>query len=158
LLAPAVDVTHHEEGATVTDEYRYSLLQFVPRIGRGESVNVGVIVVDDATGQSTGVFLPDPSPKIGALAPGFNVAGIGADIETIRRRLGACSEAAPNTWIRSSEQLRVLAGTMRNQLQFSEPHPYAAASLGAAAQKLYEEFVRPIGAAVGLESMRAAAP
>ena len=138
-------------------DYHYSLLCFVPRIGRGEMVNVGVIVVDDATGAAVGAFLPDPSPKIDALAPGFNVAGIVADIDVLRHRLKTQRQPPADVWIRSSEQLRVLAGAMRNQLQLSEPRPYPAASLAAAARELYEDFVRPIGAPVGVESVRTAA-
>jgi hypothetical protein len=138
-------------------DYHYSLLRFVPRIGRGETVNVGVIVVDDTTGASAGVFLPDPSPKICALAPGFNVAGIVADIDSIRRRVEEQRQSKPDAWIRSSEQLRVLAGAMRNQLQLSEPRPYSAASLAVAAEELYEDFVKPIGAPVSLIKARTAA-
>jgi hypothetical protein len=139
-------------------DYHYSMLHFVPRIGRGETVNVGVIVVDDATGRTAGAFLPDPSPKIVALAPGYNVANIAADIETIRHRVDRERQPGGHAWIRSSEQLRTLAGAMRNQLQLSEPRPCHAASLESAARELYDDFVRPIGASRSAERIGVASP
>jgi hypothetical protein len=129
-------------------EYRYSVLRFVPSIVRDEAVNVGVIVIDDANEATASAFLPDSAPKITALAPGYNVDGIIGAIDTIRRRLDGQHEPAPaDAWIRSSEQLRVLAGAMKNQLQLSEPRPWHAASLTDAAQQLYDLHVRPIDAA-----------
>ena len=139
-------------------EYRYSLLRFVPGIARGEAANVGVIVVDDTAGETASAFLPDSTAKIAALAPGFNVAGITDAIEAIRRRVDPeCRSTSETAWVRSSEQLRVLAGTMKNQLQLSEPKACRAVSLEEAARELYEQLVRPIGAATTETEVRAVA-
>lgn len=138
--------------------YSYSLLRFVPDIARGEAANLGVIVVDDAAGETASAFLADFGPKVTALAPGFSVAGISASVDQFRRQLGGPRRSASDdVRIRSSAQLAVLAGAMRNQLQMSEPKPCRAASLSEAAQQLYEELVRPIGAPASLGSVQAGA-
>src|SRR5215216_1370735 len=122
-------------------DYHYSILRFVPGLGRGEAANVGVIVVDDRSGETTGAFLPDSTAKIVALAPGLPIAGIIDAIDTIRRRLDpGCRAAGEAAWIRSSAQLRVLSGTMKNQLQLGEPKMCRAASLDDAARELYEQL------------------
>ena len=132
--------------------YSYSLLRFVPDIARGEAANLGVIVVDDATGESASAFLPDFGPKIAALAPGFNVAGSTVFVDQLRRQLGGRSrDGSDDAHIRTSAQLAVLAGAMRSQLQLSEPKLCRATSLPEAAQRLYEELVRPIGASLSFE-------
>jgi hypothetical protein len=126
--------------------YRYSVLRFVPGIARGEAANLGVIVVDDATGEAASAFLPDFGPKISALAPGFSVAGFTASVERFRRQFGERRNGSDDHQIRSSARLAVLSGAMRNQLQLSGPKPFRAASLSEAARQLYDELVRPVGA------------
>ena len=126
--------------------YSFSLLRFVPDIARGEAANLGVIVVDDATGEIASAFLPDFGSKVSALAPGFSVAGISASVERFRRQLGRRHDGSDDGQIRSSAQLSVLSGAMRNQLQLSEPKLFRAVSLPEAARQLYDELVRPVGA------------
>ena len=125
--------------------YSYSLFRFVPDIARGEAANLGVIVVDDEARAVGSAFLPDSRGKVSALAPSSKPDVIADAIDEFRRCVtdvhqggSACSE---DVRIRSSEQLRVLASAMRNQLQLSEPRLCRAASLDDAVRQLYRELV-----------------
>ena len=128
--------------------YHYSYLQFIPRIGGVEAVTLGVIVVDDTSREATNRLLPSFTSKVRALAPTYNIA----ILEHAARRLGdrastahqASLEVPDDVRIRSSEQLRVLAAAMQNQLQLTSPRPYRAMTLAAAADWLYEQYVKPV--------------
>jgi hypothetical protein len=129
--------------------FHYSIVSFVPDIGRGEAANVGVIVVDDTTRTGRGKFLSDISTKVVALAPGFNVAGIANALDRLQAQIAtpdqpdAASVIEP--YIQTSAHLRTLAGAMKNQIQMSEPRVMRAHSLDAAADELYRLMVRPVG-------------
>jgi hypothetical protein len=130
--------------------YQYSVIRFVPSIARDEAANVGVIVVDDESGTASGAFLRSIRSKVSALAPGFNVDLIADSVERLQRRAAAVYQGSlhypEDARIKNSAQLRTLAGAMKNQIQLSEPRPYRAASLDAAAEQLYRDLVQPVSA------------
>jgi Protein of unknown function (DUF3037) len=62
--------------------YDYAIVRVVPRVERGEFINVGVIVSCDATGLLTAAIELDES-RLLALDPGADLEGIRDALETI---------------------------------------------------------------------------
>jgi hypothetical protein len=129
---------------------RECIVRFVPSIARGEAANLGVIVVDDAVGATESAFVGSTRERASALARGFNVEMIARSVDRLQRHAASARGAGVGQphdgCIRTSAQLRTLAGAMKNQIQLSEPRPYRARPLKAAADELYRHLVHPIGA------------
>ena len=127
--------------------FSYSIFRFVPDPVRGESINLGVIVVSDEEGASRCEFLSGFRQKISALAPDANLGLVERAVEDFAQRFDPFyrptlfGEGDPR--IGSTAQLHALAGTMKNQFQLSPPRAYRAAGLDDAVKELFDEFVSP---------------
>jgi len=131
--------------------FSYALLRFVPDVARDESINLGVIVVSDEERRSDGAFLSRFRARLRSFAPDSNPDAVEGAISSCRLRLGAAyqptlvevptDEASP--LIISTEQLRAMSASMRNQFQLSEPKPYRARSLKKATTELFQALVSP---------------
>ena len=125
--------------------FRYALVRFVPDRVRGESLNLGVIVVSESTGEAAGEFLRKFKSRIRALDPLVSSTVVERLLDTLRNRVGESQGGilTEDRLIQSSKDISALADTMKNQLQVTEPKPYRAASLRAAVSELYSELVSP---------------
>ncbi len=124
----------------------YSTIRYVADVVQESSVNIGVIVISDTEHDGVCLILPEFSRSIRFIDPLANVETIRHLLTSLRRRIGANYQTNMFAWederIISSEQLKALAGALRNQLQLTAPVPYRAVSLRSASSELYRSMVR----------------
>lgn len=122
--------------------YSYAILRVVPRVERGEFLNVGVILF-----ARTRDFLDSrielDEDRLRRLAPG-------ADLDSIRTHLRAfqlVSQGAPNggpiAALTSSERFHWLTAPRSTIIQASPIHVGACDDPQAAVEELMDAFVRP---------------
>lgn len=122
--------------------YHYSVVNFTPDRLRDESVNLGIIVIDDS-GEVRTEFLRRFATRLRNLDPYV-------DIPTIRDYLDSLSEdLSPQVSMDSQfekttvRRLSHLAGSLRNQIRISEPKAYRATTMYEATSRLFAELVSP---------------
>lgn len=125
--------------------FTYSVLRYVPDPVRDERINMGVVVISDQSGESRCAFLPGARRKIAALNPNANVQQIERVIEAFKLRCGDSylptlfKERDPR--LTSRQQLELLAETMKNQFQFSEPKTHRAESIDRSVTELFSLLI-----------------
>ena len=121
--------------------YDYAIVRVVPRVERGEFVNVGVIVSCDATDSLEARIELDPA-RVLALDPA-------ADIDAIRTALGAIDAVCAGSTGAGSlarlsprERFHWLVAPRSTSLQVSAVHTGRCADLDAALDDLMRKMVR----------------
>jgi len=122
--------------------YSYAIIRVVPRVERGESINVGVVIFARTTSYLRARVELD-SIRLLALAPE-------TDIPTIERHLRqfcAISEGASNggplAELPPSERFHWLTAPRSTVIQTSPVHIGVADDLDAVLNDLLDDFVRP---------------
>ena len=125
--------------------YDYAIVRVVPRVERGEFVNVGAIVSSDAKGYLAARFAVDEA-RLLALDPGI-------DLNAVRTALGAiaavCSggaAAGPIGKLTLRERFHWLVAPRSTCIQTSAVHTGRCKDLPQALEKLMDRMVRPIRA------------
>jgi hypothetical protein len=120
--------------------YDYAVVRVVPRVERGEFVNVGVIVSCDATGSLAARIELDPA-RVLALDPG-------ADIEAIRTALAAIDAACAGSAAAGSlaklsarERFHWLVAPRSAVIQTSPVHTGRTAEPGTVVDQLFATMV-----------------
>ena len=122
--------------------YSYAVIRVVPRVERGESINVGVVIFARTTGYLRACIELD-SARLLALAPE-------ADIPTIERHLrqfcaisAGASDGGPLAELPPSERFHWLTAPRSTVIQTSPVHIGVADDLDAVLNDLLDDFVRP---------------
>ncbi len=121
--------------------YDYAIVRVVPRVERGEFVNVGVIVSCDATGSLQSRLALDDR-RVRAIDPG-------ADLDAIRAALGAIEAVCAGHAVAGAlgtlsarERFHWLVAPRSAVIQTSPVHTGRARDCDTALERLFETMVK----------------
>ena len=122
--------------------YSYAVIRVIPRVERGESINVGVVIFSRTTGYLRACVELDTARLI-ALAPETDVP----TIERHLRQFCAISEGMPDggplAELPPSERFHWVTAPRSTVIQTSPVHMGTTDDLDAALDDLLNDFVRP---------------
>ena len=122
--------------------YSYAIIRVVPRVERGECINVGVIVFAREAGY-LGARIELDAARLQALAPGADVALIDRHLRSFTAICAGASEGGPLAALPPSERFHWLTAPRSTVIQTSPVHVGATGDPEAALEELLAAFVRP---------------
>ena len=121
--------------------YDYAVVRVVPRVERGEFVNVGVIVSCDATDSLEARIELDPA-RVLSLDPGADVDAIRAALGAIDAVCAGSAAAGALGAMSARERFHWLVAPRSAVIQTSPVHTGRTAALGAVLEHLFKTMVR----------------
>ncbi len=122
--------------------YDYAVVRVVPRVERGEFINVGVIVSCAATGLLQARIEFDEA-RLLALDPGADLPGIRAALAAIERVCAGGAAAGSLAALSARERFGWLVAPRSTSVQTSPVHTGRCGELGPAIERLLDLAVRP---------------
>jgi Protein of unknown function (DUF3037) len=120
--------------------YDYAIVRVVPRVERGEFVNVGVIVSCDATGSLEARIELDPA-RVLTLDPGADIAAIRAALGAIDAVCAGSATAGSLGKLTARERFHWLVAPRSAVIQTSPVHTGRTTDPGDALEHLFETMV-----------------
>ena len=126
------------------ESFEYALLRVVPRVERGEGVNVGVVVFC-----RTRTYL-DARIDLGArqvaalsaLAPDLDLGAVQSHLESVRRIVAGDPDGGPMAKLAPPERFRWITSPSSTMLQPSEVHGGLTEAPERSLEDLFERLVR----------------
>ena len=121
--------------------YQYAIIRVVPHVERGESVNVGVVLLcrsQDFVGARTSL----DETRLAAIAPDADVPSIRRHLEAIDRVAAGDERGGPMARLSSSERFHWLVSPASTIIQPSEVHTGFTDDATAELERLFETLVR----------------
>jgi hypothetical protein len=121
--------------------YQYAIIRVVPHVERGESVNVGVVLLCrslDYVGSRTAL----DEARLMAIAPDADVAAIRRHLEAIDRVAAGDARGGPIARLSSAERFHWLVSPASTIIQPSEVHTGLTDDAAAELERLFETLVR----------------
>ena len=120
--------------------YDYAVIRVVPRVDRGEQINVGVILscVDS---DFLDVTIALDEPRLRALDPAADLDAIRAGLATIEVVCAGGSEAGPIGAMSPRERFRWIVSPRSTVIQSSPVHTGRTSDPPGALQRLFERMV-----------------
>ena len=122
--------------------YSYAVIRVVPRVERGESINVGVVIFARTTGYLRAEIELDTS-RLLALAPEADTATIQRHLHQFCEIAEGNTEGGPMAELPPSERFHWLTAPRSTVIQTSPVHMGTTDDLDAALDDLLNDFVRP---------------
>jgi hypothetical protein len=125
------------------EPFEYAILRVMPRVERGELVNVGVVVFC-RTRSYLGVKLELGERQLaalGALEPDLDVSAIQAHLDSIRRVAAGDEDAGPIARLAAPERFRWLSSPSSTMIQPSDVHGGMTEGPAAELDELFERLV-----------------
>jgi hypothetical protein len=135
------DVTAPPE-ARPTVWYSYAIIRVVPRVERGECVNVGVILFA-RTLDFLQARLELNEERLRALDPDLDLALVGRHLQTFLAVCAGAPEGGPLATLPPSERFHWLTAPRSTIIQTSPVHVGTTADPQAEVESLLDSFVRP---------------
>ena len=127
--------------------YDYAVIRIVPRVERGEFVNVGVMVSCKA-GDYLEARIELDEARVRALAPDLDIAAIREHLATFPAICTGGAAAGPIGRLTQRERFHWLAAPRSTIIQTSPVHTGRCTDLDAALERLLDVMVRtPAGSA-----------
>jgi Protein of unknown function (DUF3037) len=123
------------------DVYQYALLRVVPRVERGEQLNVGVILLCRPR-RFLGAAMAVDTVRFAALAPGVPLASIEPHLDAIARIAAGDPSAGPIAQLDAAERFHWLVSPASTIIQPSEVHTGLCEDPEAELERLLETLVR----------------
>ena len=125
------------------DPFAYAILRVVPRVERGERLNVGVVVFCRRR-DFLGMRAQIDEQRLTALAPDLDVAAVRASIDAIRAVV--CGEAAGAALaaLPPSERFGWVVAPASTIIQPSQVHAGLTGDPRATLDRLFEALVTPV--------------
>jgi DUF3037 family protein len=123
--------------------YDYAIVRVVPRVERGEFVNVGAIVSSDAEGYLAARFAVDEA-RLRALDPHLDLAAIRAALDAIVAVCDGGAGAGPIGRLTLRERFHWLVAPRSTMIQTSAVHTGRCDDLDGALEHLLDRMVRPL--------------
>ena len=121
--------------------YDYAIVRIVPRVERGEQINVGVILsCPDVDFLDARIELDEP--RLLALDPTVDLELMRANLETIPKVCRGGSEAGPIGELPSRGRFRWLVSPRSTMIQTSPVHTGRTSDPAACLEQLVERVVR----------------
>lgn len=121
--------------------FQYTILRLVPRIERGECINVGVVVFCRQRGFLCARIGIDET-RLRALAPGLDVAEMRIHLDAIEAVIDGAEEAGALGRLDQSERFGWVAARSSTVIQTSEVHTGMTDDPAATLEHLYATLVQ----------------
>ena len=121
--------------------YDYSIVRIVPRVERGEQINVGVIL-SCVDGDFLEARIELDVPRLLALDPSLDLEAIRAGLATIPAVCAGGSDAGPIGALRPRDRFRWLVSPRSTIIQTSAVHTGRTTDPRAALEHLVQTMVR----------------
>jgi hypothetical protein len=122
--------------------FEYALLRVVPRVERGEAVNVGVIVYAQ-TGDHLSVATHVDADRLRALDPFLDLPGVEASLAALTAVCEGRPEAGPAGQLPVGQRFRWLVAPRSTVVQPGPVHTGRTDAIDAEAQRLLARLVLP---------------
>ena len=123
--------------------YDYALVRVVPRVERGEFINVGAIVSSDAEGFLEARFAVDEA-RLKALDPRIDLAAVHAALASIAAICAGGDAAGPIGRLALRERFHWLVAPRSTMIQTSAVHTGRCHDLESAVEGVLDRLVRPL--------------
>jgi hypothetical protein len=140
MLASAADSGPGQDSGVAW--YSYAILRVVPRVERGEYLNVGIILFARTRGFLEARLALDED-RLRAFAPEVDLAAIRRHLEAIRAICAGVPDAGPIAALSPSERFHWLTAPRSTVIQTSPVHVGCCRDPVAALEELLDSFVRP---------------
>ena len=126
------------------EPFEYAVLRVVPRVERGEGVNVGIVLFCRTRGfLDARIELGDRhAAALQALAPDLDVDAVMAHLEAVRQVVAGSDDAGPIARLAAPERFRWVAAPSSTMLQPSEVHGGVTEDPALSLADLFERLVR----------------
>jgi len=121
--------------------YSYAIVRVVPRVERGEFLNVGVIVFAREQ-EFCRARIELDSDRLLSLAPGIDLASVERHLATLLAISAGRPEGGPIAALQPPERFYWLVAPRSTMIQTSPVHVGRCEALDAALENLLAEFVR----------------
>lgn len=121
--------------------FDYAIVRVVPRVERGEFVNVGVILFS-RTAQFLDARIELDAARLSALAPAIDCDVVQSYLDAIPRICAGGPEGGPIGLLSQSERFHWLVAPRSTIIQTSAVHSGVQADLQTALTHLFEKLVR----------------
>lgn len=122
-------------------DFQYTILRVVPRIERGECINVGVVVFCRQH-RFLGIRIELDEARLRALAPDLDPAAVEPHLEAIAAVVAGERSAGPLAQLDDSERFGWVAATSSTVIQPSEVHTGLTDNPQATLDHLFESLVQ----------------
>lgn len=119
--------------------YEYAVVRYVPRVERGEFVNVGLVMMCKRR-KWLHVSIKCDRERILALWPEADVDTLSAQLESFER-IASGTAPGPIAALEAHERFRWLTAVRSASISTSRPHPGVTDNLEATARRLFAELV-----------------
>jgi hypothetical protein len=126
------------------EPFEYAVLRLVPRVERGEAVNVGVVVFCRTKAYlEASIELGDRQrAAVAALAADVDLEGVQAHLEELRRIVAGDSDGGPMASLDAPERFRWVTAPSSTMIQPSEVHGGVTEDPADSLRDLFERLVR----------------
>jgi hypothetical protein len=124
--------------------FDYAIVRVVPRVERGEAVNVGVILFCRTAG-FLGARVHVDRARLVALWPGLDVEAVARAVEILPRIAAGEADAGPIAELPQADRFHWLVAPRSTVVQTSAVHTGLCDEPGASLSHLFAELVLPLG-------------
>lgn len=128
--------------------YSYAVVRVVPRVERGEFLNVGVVLFGREQGFLEARFEMDAA-RLRSLAPDVDLATVARHLATFQAVCQGEPAGGPIAALPPPERFHWLVAPRSTVIQTSPVHAGRSDDLHRALNELLNEFVRPVGRGPG---------
>lgn len=121
--------------------FSYAILRVVPRIERGERINVGVVLFARQHGGFLGMRAELDEGRLAALAPGVDADAVRPHLDALCAVAAGDPAGGPLARLEPSERFGWLVAPSSTVLQPSEVHTGMTADPAATLDRLFAELV-----------------
>lgn len=126
------------------DAFEYAVLRVSPRVERGETVNVGVVLFC-RTQRFLGIRVEVGDRQVAALralAPGLDLEAVRAHLASIQAIVDGAASAGPIATLEMPERFRWVTSPASTVIQPSVVHGGMTDDPGTSLEELFEKLVR----------------
>jgi hypothetical protein len=126
------------------EPFEYALLRVVPRVERGEGVNVGVVVFCRTRGylESRIDLGARQAAALAAMAPDADLDGVRPHLDAIGRIVAGDAAGGPIAMLAPPERFRWVTSPSSTMIQPSDVHGGVTEDPARSLEDLYERLVR----------------
>jgi hypothetical protein len=123
--------------------FEYAMIRVVPRVERGEFINVGVVVFSKSLDFLDMQYVVDPV-RLNALFPGIDTADIREHLETFSSICHGADGAGPIAQLDKPSRFRWLTAKRSTVIQCSDVHPGLCTDPQTMLPRLFQEQVESL--------------
>lgn len=122
------------------DKYEYAVIRYVPRVERGEFINVGLAMMCKRR-RWMRIRILLKTDCIGVMAPHTDFGALGRQLQSFVDIADGNPDAGPVASFPVEERFRWITAVKSSIIQTSRPHPALTDNLDSTFQRLFSELV-----------------